>query len=101
VHCLALLFLQLSHQLQAHFGEIVDEVERVLNLVGHPGGERGQGHHLLTLHQLALRCFQLGDGAVKTVALVGNLSTFHVQRAVGPLLEVDVTGQQAKYQHRT
>ena len=93
-------FLQLVYQLQAHFGEVVHEVERVLHLVRHPGGEGGQGHHLLALHQLGLGGLQLGQRLVEAVALQGNFLVLLVQGAVGTLLQEDVARQQGQQQQQ-
>ena len=42
-------------------GEIVDEVERVLDLVRDAGGELAERRHLLRLHQPVLRAAQIGQ----------------------------------------
>ena len=55
VECLA----QLVNELNRDAGEIVDEIERVLDLVGDPGGQLAQGGELLGLDQAVLRDTQL------------------------------------------
>src|SRR6516162_10647451 len=47
--------LQLSDQLGRHAGKIIDEVERVLDLVGDAGGELAERGELLRLYQAVLR----------------------------------------------
>src|SRR6516165_9489946 len=47
-------FLQLIQQLDREASEVVDEVERVLDLVSDPGGELTQRRHLLLDHELLL-----------------------------------------------
>ena len=38
---------QLAKQFDRQVGEIINEIERVLDLVGNPGGQLAQGRHLL------------------------------------------------------
>ena len=48
-------FLQLINQFSRHPGEIVDEIERVLDLVRNASGELTKRSELLGLHQAVLR----------------------------------------------
>ena len=50
--------LQLVEQLDRQAGEVVDEVQRVLDLVGDAGGELAERGHLLGLDQVGLRRLQ-------------------------------------------
>ena len=52
-------FLQFVDQLHGNAGEIVDEVERVLDLVGDASGELAQRSKLLGLHQAILSGAQI------------------------------------------
>jgi len=74
-----LLFFQLGHQLGAHLGKVVDEVEWVLNFVGNTGGELAQAGHFFGLHQLGLRRAQLGEGRAQGFGLLreGSSSLGH------------------------
>ena len=60
--------VQFVEQIDGEIGKIVDEVERVLDLVRDAGGKLAERGHLLRLHQPVLRAAQidqrgLGDGA--------------------------------------
>ena len=50
--------LQLVEQLAREAGEVVDEVQRVLDLVRDAGGELAERGHLLGLDQVGLGCLQ-------------------------------------------
>ena len=50
-------FLQFVEQFDRQPSEIVDEVERVLDLVGDPSGQLAQRGHLLSLDQAGLGSF--------------------------------------------
>ena len=50
--------LQLIEQFDREASEVVDEVERVLDLVGDAGGELPECGHLLRVHQAGLRALQ-------------------------------------------
>ena len=56
-HCV----VQFAQQIHGQVGEIVDEVERVLDLVRDAGGELAERCHLLRLHQPVLRAAQIGE----------------------------------------
>ena len=60
--------LQLVEQLDREAGEVVDEVQRVLDLVGDAGGELAERGHLLGLDQVGLRRLQ----ALQRVAQLGE-----------------------------
>ena len=51
--------LQLVEQFDRQPGEVVDEVQRVLDLVGDPGGQLAERGHLLGLDQTGLRRLQV------------------------------------------
>ena len=53
--------VQLIQQIDRQIGEVVDEVERVLDLVRDAGGELAERGHLLRLHQPVLRAAQIGQ----------------------------------------
>ena len=54
-HCGGRRLLQFVEQLDRQTGKVVDEIQRVLDLVRDPGGELAECHHLLRLHQARLR----------------------------------------------
>ena len=56
-------FLQFPQQIDGQFREVVDEVERVLDLVRDAGGELAERGHLLRLDQIGLGGFQFADSA--------------------------------------
>ena len=60
--------LQLVQQLDREAGEVVDEVQRVLDLVGDAGGELAERGHLLGLDQVGLGRLQ----ALQRVAQLGE-----------------------------
>ena len=60
--------LQLVEQFDRQAGEVVDEVERVLDLVGDPGGQLAERGHLLGLDQIGLRRLQVAIGGFGGVA---------------------------------
>ena len=60
--------LQFLQQLDRQCGKIVDEVERVLDLVRDAGGQLAERRHFLRLHQAGLRCFQVGERLFGRVA---------------------------------
>ena len=72
-HGPGLLFFQLLQQFGADFGEVVDEVQGVLNLVGDAGREFAQAGHLFLLNQLRLRGAQVGEGALQLAGALGYL----------------------------
>ena len=51
--------LQLVEQFDRQPGEVVDEIERVLDLVRDAGGQLAQRRHLLCLDQIGLRRLQI------------------------------------------
>ena len=53
--------LQLVEQLDRERGKVVDEVQRVLDLVGDPGGQLTEGGHLLRLDQAVLGAAQIAE----------------------------------------
>ena len=59
---------QLVEQLDRKPGEVVDEVERVLDLVRDAGGELAQRRHLLRLDQVRLGSTQLDQRPLRRVA---------------------------------
>jgi hypothetical protein len=61
-------FLQLAQQINRQSGEVVDEVERVLDLVRDAGGELAERRHLLRLDQVGLRGPQFAQGGFGGVA---------------------------------
>jgi hypothetical protein len=66
-------FLQLLHQFSAHFREVVDEVQGVLNLMGDARRELAQGCQLFPLHQLRLRRAKFLQCALQDLFLVLQL----------------------------
>ena len=60
--------LQLVQQLDREAGEVVDEVQRVLDLVGDAGGELAERGHLLGLDQVGLGSLQ----ALQRIAQLGE-----------------------------
>ena len=50
--------LQFVEQVDREAGEVVDEVERVLDLVGDASGQLAKRRHLLGVHQASLRRLQ-------------------------------------------
>ena len=60
--------LQLVQQLDRQAGEVVDEVQRVLDLVGDAGGELAERGHLLGLDQVGLGRLQ----ALQRIAQFGE-----------------------------
>jgi hypothetical protein len=61
-------FLQLVQQFDRQPGEVVDEVQRVLDLVGDAGGQLAQGGHLLGMDQARLRDAQFVESGFGRVA---------------------------------
>ena len=49
--------LQFVQQLDREPGEIIDKVERILDLVGNASGQLAQRGHLFGMHQARLRSF--------------------------------------------
>jgi hypothetical protein len=61
---------ELLDQLQVHLREVVHEVERVLDLVGDPGGELAERGELFRLHELGLGRREVGmQAAIQQLAL--------------------------------
>jgi hypothetical protein len=60
--------LQLIEQFDREVREVVDEIERVLDLVGDPGGQLAQGRHLLRMQQARLRRLQVVQCLLGSVA---------------------------------
>ncbi len=60
--------LQFVEQLDRETGEVVDEVQRVLDLVRNPGGELAEGGHLLGLDQIDLRRLEVAVGRLRRIA---------------------------------
>ena len=65
--------LQLVEQFDREPGEVVDEVERVLDLVGDAGGQLAERGHLLGLDQTGLRRLQVAQGRLGGVARRADL----------------------------
>ena len=65
--------LQFVEQLDRKAGEIVDEVERVLDLVRDPGGQLAERRHLLGLDQIGLRRLQVAQRRLGGVARGADL----------------------------
>ena len=65
--------LQLTEQFVGERGEVVDEVEGVLDLVRDPGGELSQRCHLLRLDEARLRRLQVVEGTLRRVARPARL----------------------------
>jgi hypothetical protein len=66
-------FLQLVQQFDRQPGEVVDEVQRVLDLVGDAGGQLAQGGHLLGMNEARLRRAQFGERRLGGVARGADL----------------------------
>ena len=68
--------VQFVEQIDRQIGEIVDEVERVLDLVRDAGGELAERGHLLRLHQPVLGAAQIGErglgGGARAARLPGT-----------------------------
>ena len=56
-----------SEKLGREVGEVVDEVERILDLVGDAGDQLAQERQLLRLDQIVLRPLQFGEGPLRLV----------------------------------
>ena len=68
-------FLQLVQQFARQTGKVVDEVERVLDLVGDAGGQLPQGGHLLGLDQACLGRLELLEcGRDRAARLFGRIA---------------------------
>ena len=65
--------LQLQQQFARQLGEIVDEIERVLDLVRDPGGQLAECRHLLGVQQARLRRLQFLQRALGGVARRADL----------------------------
>ena len=61
-------FLEFAEQLAGDFGEVVDEVERVLDLVGDAGGELAERGHLLGSDQVLLYRLERGERGLGALA---------------------------------
>ena len=57
-------FLQFRQQIDREVGEVVDEVQRVLDLVRDAGGELAERGHFLGLDQIGLGDFELAEGGL-------------------------------------
>lgn len=66
VECLA----QLVDEVQRADGDVLDEVERVLDLVRDPCGELPEGGELLLVHHLVLGLAHIDERAFECVVLV-------------------------------
>ena len=79
--------LQLVQQLDRQAGEVVDEVERVLDLVRDAGGQLAERGHLLGLDQVGLRRLQLlvrlAQFLLAAALLLEQLGVAHRQRRLG------------------
>ena len=73
------LLLQFVDQLDRQRGEIVDEIERVLDFVGDTGGQLAERSKLLGLHQAILRGTQFFQ---RLAEIVGTLAQFVKQPRV-------------------
>ena len=93
------LLLQLGHQLHAHFREVGDEVERVLNFVGDAGRELAQAGHFLALHQLGLGGLQLGQGAVEGSRWAAISTFFSLRRRLARCFRKMLRSSSASHQH--
>ena len=65
--------LQFAQQIDRQSGEVVDEVQRVLDLVRDAGGELAERGHLLRLDQVGLRGLQVAQGGFGGVACGADL----------------------------
>src|SRR5215472_12138214 len=88
-------FLQLVQELDREAGEVVDEVKRVLDLMGDAGGQLTERRHLLRVDQAGLRGLQLTQCRLGRVPrrLDRFLGTF-------PLGNVCVDQHEAAARHR-
>ena len=66
-------FLKFGQQLFRRFGEVLDEVQRVADFVGHAGGQLPQGRQLFAGDYLVLRLVQVAHGHFQLVVLVLQL----------------------------
>ena len=70
--CLRRSLLQLVQQLDRETGEVVDEIERVLDLVRDAGGQLAERRHLLRMDQARLRRLQLAQRRLGCVSRRAN-----------------------------
>src|SRR5215469_2797961 len=80
---------QFQQQLTRQLGEVVDEVERVFDLVGDPGGQLTEGRHLLGMDEAGLRRLELAQRSLGGVARRPDLG-------LGALALSDVADDQYK-----
>ena len=74
--------LQLVQQLDRQPGEVVDEVERVLDLVGDAGGQLAERRHLLGLDQTGLRRLQFAQAPLSAASRAARISASARLRSV-------------------
>ena len=74
--------LQLVEQFDRQPGEIVDEIERVLDLVGDPGGQLAERGHLLGLDQIGLRRLQFARAPLSAASRAARISASARLRSV-------------------
>ena len=61
---------QLVGQLDRELAEVVDEVERVFDFVGNPGGERPERGHLLGVDEVVLRGLQFAERTAQSLVFL-------------------------------
>ena len=87
--------LDLLEKLRGHLGEVLDEVERVLDLVGDPGRQLAQRRELLAHHDLVLGLLQVDQHDLQLLVLLlqfvrqllDQVQPLHLQRVPAEDLE--------------
>src|SRR6202000_2432283 len=75
--------LHLVDQFGVYLRKVVDEVERVLYLMGNTGGKFAQRGHFFGLDELGLGGFKFGQGFLQRIVLSLDLRIALQQRLVG------------------
>ena len=76
---------ELAQHLHRALGEVLDEVQRVLDFVRHPGGQLAERRELLLHHNLVLRVAQLLQHPFQPLVLLGEFvgQLLHQVQALG------------------